>query len=107
MRGALGTIAQARERIREALSLFDDRADRAVLLDDVRLPRSITADLRKSSRGRGGGWTLPRRMQATIRRLARSLTEDVGVPALADTGELLGVSKQRVQQMLATGIEGG
>jgi predicted RNase H-like HicB family nuclease len=36
------TIAQARERIREALSLFDKKAARAILVDDVRSPLKLT-----------------------------------------------------------------
>ncbi|MGO8993776.1 MAG: type II toxin-antitoxin system HicB family antitoxin [Polyangiaceae bacterium] len=93
------TIAQARERIRDALSLFDEQADRAVLVDDVRLPKTLAAELRSALAEKRRVDAAVARVQATVRRLARSLTRDVGV-SLADTGELLGVSKQRVQQML-------
>jgi predicted RNase H-like HicB family nuclease len=41
------TIAQTRERIREAISLFDDRANKAVLEDDIRLPKNLASKLRK------------------------------------------------------------
>jgi predicted RNase H-like HicB family nuclease len=93
------TIAQARERIREALALFDPHAGRAVLVDDVRLPKSLAVDLQEAREERQRVDAASARVQATVRRLARTLTEEVGV-SLADAGELLGVSKQRVQQML-------
>ena len=95
-----GVPSRKRENgIRDALSLFDEQADRAVLVDDVRLPKTLAAELRSALAEKRRVDAAVARVQATVRRLARSLTRDVGV-SLADTGELLGVSKQRVQQML-------
>lgn len=94
------TIAQARERIREAISLFDDHADKAVLEDDIRLPKNIASKLRKALAEKKKAEALAARLQAATVAVARALTKDVGV-SFADAGELLGVSKQRVQQMLA------
>jgi predicted RNase H-like HicB family nuclease len=93
------TIAQARTRIREAISLFDDHAAKATLVDDVRLPKAVSADLEKLRELRAAHEAIALKMKAANAKLARALTAKAGV-SLADAGELLGVSKQRVQQIL-------
>ncbi len=91
------TIAQARERVREALALFVDDADTADLRDDVRLPRDLTRQIQ------------------TARELRERLADDeaamvaaqaVAVAALRkmklghrDAGHLLGLSFQRIHQL--------
>jgi len=93
------TLAQARERIREALSLFDARAGTVELVDDVRLPAQVTrlVKAQRSARSRQAA------MEAELRTLnvkaARELTRQLGL-SLRDTGELLGVSQESVRQWL-------
>ena len=93
------TIAQARERIREALGLFDDHADKATLTDDVKLPRNVATGLRKLRAQGAKQEALEKELREGQAQLARELTKRVGV-SLRDAGELLGVSKQRVEQIL-------
>lgn len=105
VRGVVGchtqgrTLAQARERIREALALFDAKADTVELVDDVRLPAPATrlVKAQRSARSRQAA------MEAELRELnvkaARELTRQLGL-SLRDTGELLGVSQESVRQWL-------
>jgi predicted RNase H-like HicB family nuclease len=96
------TIAQARSRIREALSLFDDNAAKAEIVDDIRLPRALLAQLKKYREERERVEELTSHVREAHATLARRLTKDIGV-SLSDAGELLGVSKQRVEQVLRQG----
>jgi predicted RNase H-like HicB family nuclease len=89
------TIAQARDRIREAISLYDTTP--ATIEDDVRLPKGVAADLKRIHDARERQIESSQQLQAAYVRAARKLTEFV---SLNDAGELLGVSKQRVQQIL-------
>jgi predicted RNase H-like HicB family nuclease len=96
------TIAQARERIREALALFDARATSARIVDDVRLPKEVRTRLRRLAAEKARMDALSRSVRAHQAHLAHALTKDVGV-SLYDAGALLGISKQRVQQILDEG----
>jgi predicted RNase H-like HicB family nuclease len=96
------TIAQARSRIREALSLFDVNAANAEIVDDIRLPRTLLAQLKKHREERERVEELTNHVREAHATLARVLTKEVGV-SLSDAGELLGVSKQRVEQVLRQG----
>jgi predicted RNase H-like HicB family nuclease len=92
------TIAQARERIREAISLYDP--NKVTLTDDIRLPKGVLADLRRIQTVRERQTAVTQELRNVYVRLARKLTQSVGV-SLHDAGELLGMSKQRVQQILS------
>jgi predicted RNase H-like HicB family nuclease len=46
------SLRQARERIREALGLWVDDADRAELVPDIRLPRKAQAAVRRAKSAR-------------------------------------------------------
>jgi len=93
------TIEQARRRIREALGLFVDDAAQAELVDDVRLPE-VTAELAKVKQAR----TLAARHQAhaaaKTRHAARVLTRNLRL-SVRDAGRVLGVSHQRIQQLVS------
>ena len=100
------TLAQARERIRKALALFDTAAHRAVLEEDVRLPRTTRAALKKVGETKATIDSLSRELSERQEKLARELSRRDGVSA-ADVAELLGLSKQRVQQILKGQSSGG
>jgi predicted RNase H-like HicB family nuclease len=93
------TIAQARERIREALGLDDDHAETATILDDVRLPPKVKTDLEALQAERAELAALVAKVTGNLTDAARLLTKKQGL-SLSDAGELLGLSKQRIQQIL-------
>jgi len=95
------TIEQARRRIREALGLFVDHAENAELIDDVVLPANARTLLKRvlSTRKRAEEEAI--KLQNTTAEAAEVLTKDVGV-SVRDAGELLGLSHQRVHQLLTS-----
>jgi predicted RNase H-like HicB family nuclease len=93
------TLDQARRRIREALSLWVDDADRAELVEDVRLPASVKAVISRSRESRREAETKRAKAQEATCRAARTLVNDLQL-GLRDAAELLGLSHQRVQQLI-------
>jgi predicted RNase H-like HicB family nuclease len=93
------TLAQARRRVREALSLWVEEADRAELDEEVRLPAELRAAIRRSTAARVRADRERSNAQSALEATARALIEELHV-GLRDTGELLGISHQRVQQLL-------
>jgi predicted RNase H-like HicB family nuclease len=96
------TLRQLRRRIREALSLYVSGADTAELIEELRLPREVRDALRRNDAAR-------RRLEASRRaagsatgEAVRTLVEDLNL-GLRDAGELLGLSHQRVQQLVRNG----
>jgi predicted RNase H-like HicB family nuclease len=93
------TLDQARRRLREALALWVDEADAAELVEDVRLPANVKAAVRVSRADRKRAEEQRAKASASTARAARVLVDDVGV-GLRDAAELLGISHQRVQQLV-------
>lgn len=93
------TIEQARRRIREALGLWVDGADTAELVDDVRLPRRAEAAVSRTLEVRKAADACRDEAQAATQRTARLLVEELQL-GLRDAGELLGLTRQRVQQLV-------
>ena len=93
------TLEQARRRIREALELWIDDAKDVVLEEDVRLPADVKTAIVRSRRARTRAERENTNAQQLTRRAAHELVEDFGV-SLRDAGELLGLSHQRVQQIV-------
>jgi predicted RNase H-like HicB family nuclease len=91
------TIAQARERIREALSLFDEHAEKATLEDDVRLPSNLTRLVSAQRQARSKQKAGEEKLRELNVKAARALTQEVGL-SLRDAGELLGASQEAVRQ---------
>ena len=93
------TLDQARRRLREALALWVDEPDTADLVEDVRLPANVKAAVRASRADRRRAEEKRAEASASTIRAARALVDDVGV-GFRDAAEILGVSHQRVQQLV-------
>ena len=93
------TIDQARRRIREALGLWVEGAEKAELVEDVRLPARAEDALRRSTRARAEAERRRQQAHAATTRTAKVLVEDLQL-SLRDAGELLGLSYQRVLQLV-------
>lgn len=90
------TLEQARERIREALRLFVRSSD-AVVVDDVRLPAQLRRQVDRARRARLQAEAHQSEAQKELASATASLRR-AGL-SLRDTGELLGLSRQRVHQL--------
>jgi predicted RNase H-like HicB family nuclease len=94
------TLEQARGRLREALALWVARPDQAVIEEEIRLPPDLTAAIQRSRRTRERAEREREHAQEETRAAAKALIDE-GV-SLRDAGELLGLSHQRVQQLVGT-----
>lgn len=92
------TIEQARERVREALDLWVRDASSAYLVDEVRLPARLRASVTRARVARKKAEQQHERAQRTAAQAATELTRDLHV-SLRDAGEVLGLSRQRIQQL--------
>lgn len=96
------TIEQARERVREALSLWRANSETAQLVDDIRLPTKASGLVNAAAKARKRAEREQLRAQRATQVAARALTGTWHY-SLRDAGELLGVSRQRVQQIRSSG----
>jgi len=95
------TIEQARERIREALRIWVANPETAELLDDIKLPAKLRTSVRRARVARKRADTVRAKAQTSAASAARQLTGELRL-SLRDAGEVLGLSRQRVQQLIST-----
>jgi predicted RNase H-like HicB family nuclease len=96
------TIPEARRRIREALSLvLNDShiAETANLVDEVRLPADAMRALSRVRAARHRMEIESKRAQTSTKVAVRKLSGRLGL-SVRDTGELVGISYQRVHQLM-------
>lgn len=93
------SLRQAKRRIREALSLWVPDAERADLSFDVRLPPATARSVAKAVSARESADRAQREALDVTRRAATELTRRFRL-SVRDAAELLGVSHQRIQQLL-------
>jgi len=92
------TLKQARTRLREALGLWIERPEQAVIEEDVHLPADLRVAIQRSRRTRERAEWEQENAQEQTRAAAVALVDE-GV-SLRDAGEPLGLSHQRVQQLV-------
>jgi predicted RNase H-like HicB family nuclease len=93
------TLEQVRRRIREALALWIEDAESAVLVEDVRLPAAARDAIQRSRRARRAAEVRHADAQAATSEAAQALVRELHL-GVRDAGELLGLSHQRVQQLV-------
>jgi predicted RNase H-like HicB family nuclease len=93
------TIDQARRRIREALVLWVDDAETSELVEDIRLPTHALKAIRESRAARSRAENERAKAQSAMAATARALVKELNL-GLRDAAELLGLSHQRVQQLV-------
>ena len=94
------TIEQARDRLREQLGLWIREPQTAHLVDEVRLPPKLRASVRKAAAARKRADQQQAEARTSATEAAVRLTGELRL-SLRDAGEVLGLSRQRVQQLVA------
>jgi predicted RNase H-like HicB family nuclease len=99
------SLRQVRNRVREALSLWVQDGDDADLEFRYQLPKGWREATRKLQRARTRATTAEKEAQDLATEVADYLTGVCGL-SLRDTAELLDLSHQRVQQLIAERVPG-
>jgi predicted RNase H-like HicB family nuclease len=93
------TLAEARQNMREALALFVAGAREARFAEQIRIAPSLKRGIARARRARERAERQRGAAQRALATTARDLTRGAHL-SLRDAGELLGLSRQRVQQLL-------
>lgn len=91
------TLAQARERIREALGLFVDDAESAEIVDHIEIAKTVKATIARARRARDEA-TKAQEAASKAMREAIARLRGAGL-TVRDVGDLLGLSHQRVAKI--------
>gem|GEM_PF-715591 len=101
------TLAKARTYIREATAAWFDVDENAFeLVEELKLPKSVKDQLAKALRGRERAEAAHEAALSMTREAAEALVRTSQL-STRDAGDLLGLSPQRVQQVLAVGKNTG
>jgi predicted RNase H-like HicB family nuclease len=91
------SLRQAQSRIREVLALWLDREPSGLIIED-RMPAKLAAVAKRANQARLDAERAGAKAQNEVAGAARALT-DLGL-SRRDAAELLGLSHQRVQQLV-------
>lgn len=94
------TVDEARRRIREAMKLFVNDARTAKVVDEVKLPVTVAKAIRKYTKLRKRAAQEDRLASLAARRAVRLLRGGKLKMSARDAARLLGVSHQRVHQLV-------
>jgi len=96
------TLAKAREHIVDATALWFEVAPEDLnLVEDIRLPAPVKAALELARKEREHAQAAQEAAAGATRDAARALVKD-GRLSVRDAADVLGLSHQRVQQLLAS-----
>ena len=93
------TLKQARERIKEVLELFDINLEKIKLVDQVELPEAAQALVGHYQKIQAEAHEKQQEAQELGKQVAKLLNLDLKV-GMRDTGELMHLSHQRIQQLV-------
>ncbi|HEY9843441.1 MAG TPA: type II toxin-antitoxin system HicB family antitoxin [Candidatus Obscuribacterales bacterium] len=93
------TLKQARERIEEALALFVEDADSIELVEEVELPEEVKSLVVSYIEAQQEAERKQQEVQELSRKAAKILNQDLKL-GMRDTGQLLHLSHQRIQQLV-------
>lgn len=96
------TLAKARDHIREATALwFEVAPDAFILAEDIQLPKPVKATVDRARKQRAKAQAVQSAAADATHKAARALVEE-GQLSVRDAADILGLSHQRVQQLLAS-----
>ena len=94
------SLSEARANLEEAIAATLGDARGIEVREDVRLPAAFKRAISRARQARAEADARRATADATLRRTARTLTRDARL-SLRDAGDLLGLSRQRIQQLVA------
>lgn len=96
------TIDQARSRIREAMGLFIQKPRIENIVDHIVLPGKFQSTINHLNEARKQAKIASDKLQQSSATAAVVLTQNLGV-SMRDAAELLGISHQRIHQLVKHG----
>jgi predicted RNase H-like HicB family nuclease len=96
------TLATARDHIRDAAALwFDVAPDAFTLVEDIRLPKPVRVTVERARKERAKAQAVQEAAAGATKKAARALVGE-GRLSIRDTADILGLSHQRIQQLLVS-----
>ena len=101
-RGGGRTLAKARDHIRDATALwFEVGPDAFIVIEDIRFPKPVKATVDRARKERAKAQAGQEAAAGATEKAARALVDE-GWLSVRDPADILGLSHQRVQQILAS-----